>query len=112
MVPIRQPRQFITQRKAPDLPGDFSGDKTVNFDDFFLFVDNFGKKAEGSAASFDLDKNGTVDFTDFFTFVDNFGKSTASKRRASALEVAPRAFSALDARGGATSAGKALGGGC
>ena len=101
--PYSATRQFITQRKAPDLPGDFSGDKTVNFDDFFLFVDNFGKKAEGTAASFDLDKNGTVDFTDFFTFVDNFGKSTASKRWASALEVAPRAFFALDARGGAKS---------
>ena len=98
--PYSATRSFITQRRATEvsLPGDFNGDKTVGFDDFFLFVDNFGKKAEGAAAKFDLDKNGNVDFNDFFTFSDNFGKSVSSKRWASITMPHPHAFFALDAR--------------
>ena len=101
--PFSPTRSFITQRRteAASLPGDFNGDKTVGFDDFFLFVDNFGKKAAGAVAKFDLDKNGTVDFTDFFTFSDNFGKSVSSKRWASISASHPHAFFTLDARAGA-----------
>ena len=47
---------------------DFNGDRTVDFSDFFLFVDEFGS----SHPRFDLDGSGTVDFGDFFLFVDAF----------------------------------------
>jgi fibronectin type 3 domain-containing protein len=66
------------------LAGDFNGDGSVLFDDFFLFVDFFGQPAAGAAEPFDLDDNGDVDFGDFFAFVDNFGRSIAGKRWAGA----------------------------
>ncbi|MCC7261480.1 MAG: fibronectin type III domain-containing protein [Candidatus Latescibacteria bacterium] len=79
--PFSEARQFKTQRPpVVVLGGDFNSDKTVNFDDFFLFADNFGKAAAGEAAKFDLSKNGNVDFDDFFLFADNFGKSASAKR--------------------------------
>ncbi len=78
--PFSVARQFITQRQVAALVGDFNGDKSVNFDDFFLFVDAFGKSATVAGAIYDLDQGGRVDFDDFFLFVDNFGKSTSSKR--------------------------------
>ena len=53
--------------------GDFDGNATVNFDDFFIFADNFGQ-ADFTAAT-DLDASGAVNFDDFFIFADNFGKS-------------------------------------
>jgi hypothetical protein len=49
---------------------DFDGNGQVDFADFFLFVDAFGK----TNTRFDLDGNGQVDFADFFLFVDAFGK--------------------------------------
>ena len=50
---------------------DFNGDGTVNFADFFDFVDAFGT----TDAKYDLDDNGIVNFADFFEFVDAFGTS-------------------------------------
>ena len=55
--------------------GDINGDGTVNFDDFFLFSDHFGKDVTEENRRCDLDGNGTIDFGDFFIFADNFGKS-------------------------------------
>lgn len=54
---------------------DFNCDGVVDFDDFFAFVDNFGKEAKSFTEGqyLDLDSNGTIDFGDFFIFVDNFG---------------------------------------
>jgi hypothetical protein len=53
--------------------GDLNGDTAVNFDDFFIFADNFGAADFDPAADFDEDED--VDFDDFFIFADNFGKS-------------------------------------
>jgi hypothetical protein len=53
--------------------GDFDASATVNFDDFFIFADNFGQ-ADFTAAT-DLDASGAVNFDDFFIFADNFGKT-------------------------------------
>jgi hypothetical protein len=53
--------------------GDFDSSTTVNFDDFFIFADNFGQ-ADFAAAT-DLDASGAVNFDDFFIFADNFGKT-------------------------------------
>ncbi len=82
------------------LAGDFNGDGTVNFDDFFLFVDYFGQNATGDAAAYDLDGGGSVDFNDFFMFVDNFGKSLSGKRWAAPRSNDELAVFALHARGG------------
>ena len=48
----------------------------VDFDDFFLFADNFGTKEEdaGFDPLFDIVSDGSVDFNDFFRFADDFGK--------------------------------------
>ena len=56
--------------------GDFSGDDRVDFDDFFLFADQFGSSSDGEDwdPAFDLVPNGTVDFDDFFAFADVFGQ--------------------------------------
>ena len=56
---------------------DFSGDGTVDFNDFLTFAQNFGKRT-GDAdynARIDLDQDGTVGFSDFLKFVQNFGQS-------------------------------------
>ena len=53
--------------------GDFDGNADVNFDDFFIFADNFGQEDFNEAS--DLDSIGEVNFDDFFIFADNFGKS-------------------------------------
>ena len=96
--PFSEAKQFVTQRPvAVVLGGDFNTDKTVNFDDFFLFADNFGKTATGEAAKFDLSKSGTVDFDDFFLFADNFGKSASAKRWAGAATVEQEATLGLEA---------------
>ncbi|MBU2639284.1 MAG: hypothetical protein KKG75_01100, partial [Nanoarchaeota archaeon] len=57
--------QPITPKDA-----DFDNDGDVDFDDFFLFSDNFGT----NVAKYDLNKDGKVDFDDFFIFADNFGQ--------------------------------------
>jgi hypothetical protein len=53
--------------------GDFDASATVNFDDFFIFADNFGQAVFTPAT--DLDASGAVNFDDFFIFADNFGKT-------------------------------------
>jgi hypothetical protein len=53
--------------------GDFDASSTVNFDDFFIFADNFGQAVFTPAT--DLDASGAVNFDDFFIFADNFGKT-------------------------------------
>jgi phosphodiesterase/alkaline phosphatase D-like protein len=89
--------QQLGGQPAAALIGDFNADKTVNFDDFFLFADNFGKSASGEAAKFDLSKNGSVDFDDFFLFADNFGKSASAKRWAAAATLEQEALLGLEA---------------
>ena len=56
--------------------GDFNGDGSVTFDDFFLFADHFGREeGEGDFDSlFDLNGDGAVSFDDFFILADHFGQ--------------------------------------
>ena len=65
--------QVLVDEDGNTILGDFDGNATVNFDDFFIFADNFGQDdfAEGT----DLDGSGAVNFDDFFIFADNFGLS-------------------------------------
>ncbi|MBT7864599.1 MAG: T9SS type A sorting domain-containing protein, partial [Gemmatimonadetes bacterium] len=95
--------RFVTKRAAEPLTGDFNDDRTVNFDDFFLFIEAFGKQASVAGARYDLDNNSTVDFGDFFLFVDQFGKSASSKMMSPVYaedQVAQFALSAQGDEGG------------
>ncbi|MBT4092028.1 MAG: choice-of-anchor D domain-containing protein, partial [Deltaproteobacteria bacterium] len=61
----------ITRRaQSGIITGDFDGNEAVDFDDFFLFADAFGK----SDQVYDLNNSGLVDFDDFFLFADSFGR--------------------------------------
>lgn len=77
--PFTDAVSFVAEA-LPELPGDFNEDGSVDFDDFFAFVDNFGK-TYAEAAAFDVNASGggTIDFDDFFAFVDNFGRTAAGK---------------------------------
>src|SRR3989344_6814476 len=55
------------------LNSDFNNDNKIDFDDFFLFADQYGKNVDANNVKFDLDKNGKIDVEDFFIFADNFG---------------------------------------
>jgi len=57
--------------------GDFDGDASITFDDFFQFADNFGLTSASASwdPAFDLNGDDQVNFDDFFIFADNFGKS-------------------------------------
>ena len=70
------------------LPGDIDISGVVDFTDFFLFADSFGKRTgeTGFEPAADLDSNGVIDFTDFFLFADNFGRKALSKLIALAQE--------------------------
>lgn len=80
LSPFSTTASFITQLEAAAVRGDFNGDRTVGLDDFFLFVDAFGKSPADAGTIYDLDSNGAIDLTDFFLFVDEFGKTASSKR--------------------------------
>lgn len=59
-------------------PADFNGDGVVDFSDFLLFAQGYGKSA-GQAdfnAKLDLNSDGTIDFDDFLRFVSAFGGSS------------------------------------
>ena len=60
-----------------ELPGDFTGDGTVDFEDFLQFAVHFGRKRAdpGYDSRFDLDGDGRVGFEDFLRFVPSFGRS-------------------------------------
>ncbi len=52
---------------------DFDNDQRVDFNDFFMFADAFGRPDFDPV--FDLDGNGAVEFGDFFLFADHFGQA-------------------------------------
>ena len=63
------------------LPGDFDGSGLVDFADFFLFADHFGRELGEQIFDplFDLDESGAVDFADFFLLADHFGQQAVSR---------------------------------
>ena len=56
------------------LNSDFNNDNKVDFDDFFLFADNFQKQITKENEKFDLNKNKKIDVEDFFIFAEEFDK--------------------------------------
>jgi hypothetical protein len=79
--PFSPTATFVTREGSSSdaVAGDFNGDRSVTFDDFFLFVDAFGKPVAEAGTAFDLDGSGAIDFSDFFLFVDAFGRSSSGK---------------------------------
>jgi hypothetical protein len=74
------PSQEFTASTGPLLAGDFGDSGSVDFDDFFAFVDAFGGTAD-DFPDFDLNDSGpgmAIDFDDFFASVD--GRSTTGRR--------------------------------
>ena len=57
---------------------DFDGNGNVDFTDFLMFAQGFGKSSgqDDFNEKLDLDGNGTIDFSDFLLFVNAFGKSS------------------------------------
>ena len=66
-------------REGVGVVGDFDGDEDVDFDDFFLFADQFGTTPASPIWDplYSLDGDEDVDFDDFFIFADNFGTTAA-----------------------------------
>ena len=56
------------------LPGDIDGDGTVQFPDFVILANNFGKTVPANTLG-DLDGDGIVQFPDFVILANNFGKT-------------------------------------
>lgn len=69
-------RNNVVDANGKRIYGLFGADARVDYDDFFIFADNFGLTAgsETFDKAFDLSPNNAVDFDDFFVFADNFGK--------------------------------------
>ena len=66
----------------PGVPGDFTGDGHVGFEDFVAFVRNFGTSSsnDGFDGRFDLDLDGRVGFSDFVLFATAFGEANTDLR--------------------------------
>jgi hypothetical protein len=69
-------RNNVVDANGVRIAGLFGADARVDYDDFFIFADNFGLTAgsETFDSAFDLSPNNAVDFDDFFVFADNFGR--------------------------------------
>ena len=66
----------------PGVPGDFTGDGHVGFEDFVAFVRNFGTSRSDDAFDdrYDLDLDGRVGFRDFVLFAAAFGEARTDLR--------------------------------
>ncbi len=64
--------QILQDDEGNEILGDIDGSAVVDYDDFFIFADNFGSESPDAAA--DLDQDADVDYDDFFIFADNFGR--------------------------------------
>ena len=69
-----------TVESAPidPLPGDTDGDDDVDFADFAVLAQNFGKKADAVFAEGDFNGDGAIDLRDFVILQGNFGKTRES----------------------------------
>lgn len=77
----------VTAEIAGQPPADFDGSGEVDFDDFFLFADAFGRRNgdRGFEGKFDLDRNGEVGLGDLFRFEEAFGKEERTEEPANSL---------------------------
>ena len=59
---------------SEQLPGDANGDNVVNFNDFIIMAENFGKQEDAVFAEGDFNNDGRVSFLDFLVLAQNFGR--------------------------------------
>ena len=64
-------RPIIVEEPCPD----FNKDGKVNYDDFFVFVDNYRKGLTSGNSEFDLNNDGKIDGKDYTILRENFGKT-------------------------------------
>ena len=57
------------------LEGDANGDNVVNFADFLIFSQNFGRAEDVVFADGDFNGDNEINFVDFLILQDNFGNS-------------------------------------
>jgi hypothetical protein len=110
-VPEGGPPRLLDS-EGNEIFGDFDGDASVTFDDFFQFADNFGLTSASPTwdPAFDLNGDESVNFDDFFTFADNFGKSGTYESAATSTEIFFTASLDSAQEGGAfTEAGTGIG---
>lgn len=69
--------QILPITAVSSLLGDLNFDSKIDFADFLLFVQNFGKTTSGDTLLGDLNTDAIVDFTDFLIFAQNFGKTAS-----------------------------------
>jgi hypothetical protein len=84
--PFSETREHVATL-GPALAGDFDDSGAVDFDDFFAFVDAFGRPVD-EVPYFDMDGSGpgtAIDFDDFFAFVDAFGSSSGKPAASAAV---------------------------
>lgn len=67
------------------LAGDLDANGTVDFSDFLVVSNNFGKEVDNYTQG-DVDLNGFVQFNDYLTLSANFGRSMASATAAAVPE--------------------------
>ena len=60
--------------EAETLLGDTNDDDVVNFVDFLIVSENFGRQVEAGSADGDFNDDGDVDFFDFLVMSNNFGQ--------------------------------------
>jgi phosphodiesterase/alkaline phosphatase D-like protein len=67
---------FKADAKAPQYPGDITGDRSVGFPDFLAFLGTFNKKEgqDGYLSDADLSGDGAIGFPDFLAFLGVFNK--------------------------------------
>ena len=78
-----RPGTGVRLRIRPALVSDFNFDNMVDFEDFFLFADQFGTTPDSPNwdPRFDINQDGAslnrIDFEDFFVFAEQFGSAAA-----------------------------------
>jgi parallel beta-helix repeat protein len=65
----------VTYYTYNTLPGDGNGDSTVNFADFTVLSNNYGKSVGNGPTSGDFNYDGVVNFADFTILSNNYGKT-------------------------------------
>lgn len=58
------------------VPGDANGDRNVDFDDFLILAQNFGRQVDAAFSQGDFNSDGAVSFVDFLIMSSNFGRQT------------------------------------
>jgi hypothetical protein len=70
---------------------DFDGNNIIDFDDFFLFADVFGRDIgeKDERERFDFNGDGKIFYEDFFSFADTFGRAVTAELKDRVIRLTP-----------------------